>query len=47
MAVKVTDLRCPTPGCGKKLAEAVYITAGGIEVKIKCDRCKRIVSVKA
>jgi phage FluMu protein Com len=47
MGVKVTDLRCPTPMCGKKLADAVYITAGGIEVRIKCDRCKRVVVVKA
>jgi phage FluMu protein Com len=44
MALRITDLRCSTPGCnGKKLAEAVDLTIGAI--RIKCPRCKQVQTI--
>jgi phage FluMu protein Com len=44
MTVRLTDLRCPTAMCGKKLAEAVQGSAG--QVQIKCPRCGKVVTIR-
>jgi predicted nucleic acid-binding Zn ribbon protein len=33
-------VRCPTPGCGRKLAEALRGT-----LTIRCDRCRHTVTI--
>lgn len=35
-----TDVRCPTPGCGRKLAESLAGT-----LTIRCDRCRHVVTI--
>lgn len=37
---KSDGVRCPTPGCNRKLAEGLRGT-----LTILCDRCKQIVTV--
>lgn len=36
--IRITDVRCPS--CGKKLAEAIEIKAGGI-VRFTCPGCHK------
>lgn len=38
--IVVDGVRCPTPGCGRKLAEALRGT-----LVIRCDRCRHEVTI--
>jgi hypothetical protein len=37
---RAADVRCPTPGCGRKLAESLTGT-----LTIRCDRCRHLVTI--